>query len=991
MKVELRHCGVGGALRAAAAVLLTVLSSAVAAAPEAPPAEAPAADIYVHEDAVVTGKVMHTFTLEGETVNIIVGDFQLSVGKRTLSGRDAVMWIKERKLGPQALHDIQIYIEGKVRIVEADGTATSDERALVTLRQQGELRAKVDRYGEERLENLPVYHRALEERRQATSRPAPKLPPVVVIKRTTAQAKSGTQPAAKSEKPKEIEYQPVSFQAEEFESEEIADPMDPQHKLRVTIARGNVYLSQGDPDRDRFMEMRAASAVVYTSPEGARGQDVLGRIIGVYLEGDVVLRRGQRTVTGSRLFYDFQTGRALILESVMRMVQEPRDLPIYIRSREARQLSTREGAAGKLGDKWEFTDALVTTSDLYTPSYSIAAKRVYLQDTTPYDDEGNAVGPDSYRAKLLSSAFKLGAVPVLWSPYTLVEGERGHTALRSATFGHQGDFGWGVSTTWYLFRLLGVPTPPGVKGTLDLDVWQRGFLIGPKISYAKENYSGYVLGSYVRDNKSQDTFGTERQDVAAPGNRGRALLRHKQFLPQDWEMQVEASYLSDRNFLEQFYPDEYWTGKEQETLIYGKKQKDNWAFTALGKWRINDFLTQTEAYPDLAGHLIGQSLWQDRLTLYSEAHAGAVRYRPDSDSPETSSTGTGGDGTDGTGTDGVGGGTAVKGSKTTGRADTRQEIDVPLIMGPVKLLPFGVGRLSYWSDTPDESSQGRAWGEAGFTATTHIWRVYDQVENRLWDLHQIKHIMTPYGGLFVAGSSVESSELFPFSPDIERYVRNLSGGAIGLLNILQTKRGKPGALLPADWLRFDLYGAFFDDREKSGLPADGRYFWYRPEYSLPRDSVNANLEWLISDALTVLGDLNYDTQSGGLGRGDVGIAIVRDPRLRYYIGTRYIRDLNSNVGTFGFNYEINRKYTLSVFEQYDFKFDNGVNLDTSITLVRKFSRFYVGFTFIYDRSRSDVGLALSIWPEGIPEAKFLTPRMTMANTLTRSSDSSSSE
>ena len=91
----------------------------------------------------------------------------------------------------------------------------------------------------------------------------------------------------------------------------------------------------------------------------------------------------------------------MICQPVFRTIQEQRDIPVYIRAREARQLAARAVPKGPAlrGYQWTFRDALVTTSDFYTPEYHIAAKRVYLEDTTPYDEKGGRTGYEPLRRR----------------------------------------------------------------------------------------------------------------------------------------------------------------------------------------------------------------------------------------------------------------------------------------------------------------------------------------------------------------------------------------------------------------------------------------------------------------------------------------------------------------------------------------------------------------------------------------------------------------
>ena len=913
---------------------------------------------YLQADTLLSGKEMHTFTTNGETGNVVLGDFSLSVGDRTISARDAVVWMKETRLGDQVLREIDVYAEGnsqhKAKVVEPDGTTTTDRVIYVSFRQRGVFRARVGRHGQQDIRSLPIFGRALAMRATLAS-PADVEAPTDADRPAVLPTPVTTRTPATTSTPALRQYQPVAFRADTVKVRMIDDPRDPDTKLRITIATGSVYLSQGSADSDLFMEMQADSAVIYTGPRTNADGETSEEIIGAYLEGNVVMRRGERTIRGKRLFYDFRSGRAIILQPVLRTVQEQRKIPVYIRAREGRQTAAWADPKNEdlriRGYKWKFRNAIVTTSDFHTPQYHIGAWRAYLEDATLYDEKDSRISERRWRSKLVGTTLNIRSVPVFWWPYTTGNAEEGHTAVRKAQIGRHGRYGFGGETEWYLFRLLGVPKPDGFKGQLDANWYERGFILGTTVKYDRPHYSGYAKAYGVFDQDAEDDFGTDREDIPAPRQRGRLLWRHKQFLPRAWQLQLEASYLCDENFLEEFFPREFHVGKPQETLLYAKKQHDNMALTILGQWRINDFLTQTEAYPDVAGYIIGQSLWNDRLTLHSEGRVGMVRYRP-ADS------------------------LAVASSPPVARADLREELNVPFALGPVKFLPFITGRATYWEDTPGDGGLFRPWGQVGINATTHFWRINKNVQSRLWDLHQIRHIITPYGRVFTSYTDVRPQRVYPFGPEVELHIRQLDGGTVGVRQLWQTKRGAAGERQSVDWLRWDISGSVFNN-DKTNLPSDGRYFFYRPEHSLSRNAINTDVAWHVSDSTTILADANYDVDTGGLGRGNIGVAVSRDPRLRYYLGIRAIRDLDSAVGTFGMKYKLNRKYTLNFFEQYDFDFDGGENQATSLSIVRKFPRLYMAFTFVFDRTQNDVGLFVTVWPEGIEEIRIGGTRVSL--------------
>ncbi len=939
------------------AILATAMALLVGAGAFAQTAQQGPAVNYIPEDARISGKVVRLFTEGSEQTAVVLGDFNLTMGKHHVRGRDAVLWIGESKVGNATFRNITIYIEGGAQIIEPTGATTNDRTMLVTLHQQGELLVSGASVDEKPLSDFPLYKSAMAARKAEAERivaSADGSKAAVATGPTTRAATTG--PAMKVavvEKPKPI--RPVTFEAKQGGTSEV------RGARRITIAR-EVYLGIGVPEYHNSMEITCQSAVLFSerrppkdatvpwSPRfGGAGTNLPGSkdmketLVGAYLEGDVIIRSGERVIRSPAAYYDFMTDRAIIVEPVVRTVQEQRNIPIYVRAEEARGLSARE---------MQFRNAQISSSDLYTPSYSVGAKTMKLTNTTPYDEEGVKVGPQGWRADMEDVTLNVENVPFFWIPKAGGDLEQESTALRTINIGSHGAMGSGVSSQWHLFRLLGLVPPSGFDARLELDYYSRGPMIGSTVKYDRDTYSGYA-SAYGMINNGEDQFGDDRQNIAAPSTRGRVMARHKQILPQDWEIQFEVSYLSDVNYLEEFFPDEYYTGKEQETLIYAKQQRDNWAFTALMQYRLNSFQTQTESAPDLGFDLVGQPLADGAMTFFSNSRAGLKRFVPGNDDANYTHE-----------------------SDWMGRLDSRNEVDAPIKLGPVNLVPYAVGRGSYWGDSVPGGSDSRLFGQAGVKASTSLWRTYKDVSNRMLDVNGLKHVITPEAVAFISGASGNGDDpnnLYPMDPDVEQHVNKLSGGAIGVTQRLLTKRGPEGERQQADWMRLKVMGGYYD-KQVDPPQSDGRFFWYSPESSIARNFINTEYTWNISDATVFMADMNYDVQTGTVGRSDIGIAVTRDPRLRYYLGWRKIREINSSVITAGADYQINRKYSISMFEQYDMDYDNGRNLGTSITLTRKLERWYVALTVLLNQRDStggtSTGVMLSVWPEGVPEFRI---------------------
>ena len=968
----------------------------------------------------ITGREIHTFEDQGEQVSVVLGDFHLTLGEREISGRDAVLWLTTHTTGTIRQNVIHVYVEGDAQIIEPDGTVTGDPRIYLELKTTGRVTAHPLQQSTRPLRDFPLYRRAQDARRRAQEgpdeaaeasaarrsaeqlpelifsdqpptrsidAPAPRQPgdartsalPFEIIDVDTGADASPDRTAVRGPEtpdaiptpgaaaPRARTMAPVSFYAEEVHSEY-------RNGRRITIARGNVYLSQGTPDSDNALELRAQEAVIFSEVLGADGEPVPPKpslapasveltpdrenIVGVYLEGDVIMARGERYMRGPDAYYDFTTDRAIMTNGVFRTVQEQRNVPIVLRFTEGRMLSARE--------LW-FRDAMVSTSEFHTPTYHFAASRVYMMDMTAYDERGVRLTQRHWLADMHHVTTNVRGVPVWYSPRLRSDFEQGHSALRSLKVGWAAEFGPEIESEWHLFRLLGLVKPEGYNAILHLD-YKRGPTVGVEADYDRENYSGYAILWGMLDQEQEDEFGRTARNIDAPRDRGRILWRHKQFLPRDWQMQFELSYLCDRNYLRQFFGSEFYSGKPQETLMYAKKQRDNWAVDVLLQSRINRFLTQTESAPDVGVRIIGEPLLNETLTFFGEGRLGAVRWRP---------------------------GSLTAGQKLTYRrmglaipedsdwmlrGDVRAEVDMPLHFGPINVTPFIAVRGDVWTDAPAGGDHERLYTQAGIRANTHIWRVYNNVRSRLFDVNRIKHIITPEVAFFVAGTGgVSPDDLYPLSPAIEEHITRLSGGLFGVRQRLQTRRGDPDNERTVDWMRLDVLAGVFDANENYRPPADGRYFQSRPEYSLGSNFIYVDYTWHISDATTLLADLNYDIDDKTIGRASVGLNVERTPRLSYFVGLRTINELQSAVGTYALRYQISRKYSVSFVEQYDFDYDGGTNLNTEVTIMRKFPRWYAGFTFGYDARYDDFTIMLNLWPQGLPEAAFRSQAFRVRN------------
>ena len=895
--------------------------------------------------------------------------FSMSIGANRFSSDRAVVWLESvrtefgghGRIGYKA----RVYLKGSVSAEKTEGAKTT-EMSQTTIEDGSAMVVRFDVSGEvfvtaEKREvadprGLELYQKALAAvagEKLVVEKPAPEVQP--------------EKPAEAAAKPEEKKLQfrypiniaPAGEVEPKMESAEV-------NGVDATIVIGRFYLWQKQDEKGGLLELQADSAVIFSSTrathsatEETKAKDILakGAVSGIYLAGDVVMTEGQRTIRADELYYDFERKRAIAINAVMRTFAVSEGIPIYVRAAQLRQLAENKFAADNI---------TLTSSEFYLPQISFNASKVIITDTTNTDQQKGAVPKSSYDAQMRDVRLKMYDRTIFYWPFVRSNLQRPDIPIKSISAGYDRTWGAMLQTRWYLARLLGLQEAEGTESTFALDYYSmHGVGSGIEIDYERENYFGRILG-YVIDDRGEDRLGRDesRKNLEPPNKlRGRFLWQHRQFLPYNWQLTTEIGYLSDENFLESYYRNEFNLGKEQETIVHLKRIEDNWGLAFLGKWRINDFVDQLEELPSAEFHWTGQSLLDDRLTFYSDSQLSRFRQRLASDSPSVS-----------------------QDFFTFG--STRNEVDMPIALGKMKLVPFIAGTAAYEDGSGfrtdiDGSTEEREdnvfLGETGVRASLQpYWKVFPDVKSRLWDLNQLRHIISPY---FAAVGFAESD------PVIEQR----DAVNVGISQRLQTRRGPGIKERTVDWMRLDTDITWVNDSGDASTGPD-RFIWNKPFiplvnslstvvpqqdrrgsniFGLRRNSFCADYIWRLSDTLAVLSDMNFDMQSGVVQQFNVGLSHLRWPNLSYYIGSRYLRrvevldEKGSNAFTFAVTYVIDPRYTV-VFSQ-EFDFDYGANVRSDITLIRRYHRIYWGITYSADESLDNRAIVFSLWPEGVPE------------------------
>ncbi|MEJ5259130.1 MAG: hypothetical protein WHS88_02965 [Anaerohalosphaeraceae bacterium] len=850
-------------------------------------------------------------------------------------------------------------------------------QVFVTVREEETLR-------QEELESDPLYQRALDTFGRIRQGPVPPLtayvprmedrflPPHSPAVRKSAAAAQTRLAQSSSTAPKEkkpaVSY-PIHINALWEPAPEIEIRTLPDGRKAATIS-GRFYLWQKRDEEGTLLEFLADSAVVYyggdsltqTRPGPGGNEIASGTIEGVYLAGNIVMTEGEMTIRADEIYYDFQRQQALVVGAELRTFSPTRAIPIYIRAETLRRINETTFE----GEQVELTD-----SEFYLPQISVRAARMILMTGEQLEERARTRASGSRPEAVFEDvSFRYGPATIWKWPAFQTNFARPAFPLSRLRVGNDNEFGTAVETRWNLANLFGKAQAEGTDAELALDYFSdRGVGAGIESEYKHPDSFGELLG-YVMTYRGTDDlgrYGSERRNVDPEQDvRGRFSWRHRTYLPEDWQLTLEVGYLSDRYFQEWMYRGEYYTDKPQETLVHLKRLKDNWAFSILGKTRINDFETTIEELPTVEYHLKGASFWDHRLTFYSDTQVGRLRNRFDEDLvlPPTK-------------------------EDFYTLAYTRNEVDWPLMLGTIKAVPYAAVTFAYedhgefnldLDGTPVSPEDTPVLGEYGVRMSTMFWKTDPSVQSRLWNLNGIRHLVKPH---------FEAALFEDNSPAVE--MRNMYN--VGLSQRWQTRRGPEGRQEIVDWLRWDLDATWVKNPAEEDIDPLGRYgpagFLFNdpsiplrtrranPFFGLVRNTLRSDVEWKVSETTAVLSDQNYDIDSGQIQQADIGISRYVYPDLSYYIGSRYLRPVRVDIPSKGIHeegshslvaaltYSLGTRYTAVVAQEYNFEY--GKTVRSELTLIRHYHRLFYGLSFSLDESLDRRMVSLSIWPQGVRE------------------------
>ena len=969
---------------------------------------------------VVAAQHTTTWQNNGGTLHLLAtGHVRIDVGYRRLSANHAAIWLYPQGQGQSGYYKVQIYLAGQVVIREGTTNAavSTANEMLVTTRITARVRLSGPPPMARNESKNAIVIRGRRLIREMASAPQAQMAipnieisptelalrngwfasgsrvPVAPIPVAPAKATSLLKPKLAKAAAPTLPTPAVMATGNIITEQVIGDQ-------RVTVAKGEFFLFRQLPGHNA-LELRANNAVMFSpvargsaaSPKATALETtpIARKVQGVYLDGDVTVTYGDQTLHANEVYYDFTTNRAILLNAVLSSQDIQANSPLYMRAKEIIQLAQGQ---------FEAKSVKLSTDEFYQPHYYIGASAMTVRSVSAPAPPGTKPKTAYYAFTSTNTTANFLGVPFFYWPYVSGTTQQSPSPLKSASVGNSSIFGATVQTDWNLLELMGISPPGGVVADLNINEYSsRGPATGVNARYNLDGMHGVVNSALMYDTGT-DQLGANRDNLPVTRHtRGYISMRHMQQLSDQWTVAVEGSYVSDPNYLEQYFQNTYATAPEQQTSVYLKQQHDTEAFTALGKWNLTGFITNADLenneysvqrYPEAHYYREGDKIL-GLFTYFSDSSGGIINDQfsnttsgvrglelnfPGLNPNETFSQYYLGNGWT---------------NQPVARLDSRQEIDFPLAVGPVQFDPFVSGRLTYWDTSfPVVNNQlgggtTRAWGTVGFRSSTTFSKVYPNVKSDLLDVDQLRHIIEPQVSMFATGANVQQGYLQPFDRNVEG-ITDASGAEFALRQTLQTKRGRKGHRQIVDWITFNVAADVFWNHHLSGPfnpnnpqyagapfstsdfgnPLIGYYDWSRPELSQIADSINANFSWRIGANVEFLADESWNIDLQQLEELDSGVEVNQSPNLSYFLGNRYIRAVDSDLWTAAISYKLTRKYTIAASESYDFALNH--NVMTDFTLVREIPRFYVGITLAYNADTASTAAMVSLWPAGFPQA-----------------------
>jgi hypothetical protein len=748
-----------------------------------------------------------------------------------------------------------------------------------------------------------------------------------------------------------------------------------------------------------------------TTAEGSPGHGIEVFLCGnvvvrMEVKQDILLTTGKpnqwRVIRAEKVYYDTNSHRAIAHGADMEFTREGYVNTAHVASPEILQLSSTEYTA---------FEAVLSASRLPSdPGFGIRMKRVEIYQEpeelrrtifgTPFRkrETGETIQSKPEIIEATDMNAELVGVPIGYWPYMRTDVNDPFGPFEGISIAQSNMFGTQVYTNWDVLKLIGLTPLKNEKWTLLGDyLSRRGPAIGTNYSLIQDTFMGMdapyqtqVKGYMIYDQGTDILAGNRENEFQPPQMRGRFLFRHQQEF-EDLTLQAQVAYLSDHNFLEEYYKFEHDSGPNQETFLWLRYQQGNAVGTLLAEPPLaRPWVNEANWMPRADGYLLGQSLF-DTFTYHTWGSIGYAdlrtwrplisQYPPPSEFPTAFAY------------------PPAERGVSTARFDWMQQLSMPFDVGPVRVVPYGNLDLAYYTQDNNGNGMGRLYGGGGVRASMPLSKLYGDVESELFNLNGLYHKNLFSVNYYVAGSTASLlstpqldrlnddatqqayEDIIPWEPTFPQLGSNGNGYALAAgsyyqynprlyalrrlvdsnpdnLDAIQeveldwrqrwqTKRGYPGMEHTVDWLTIDMSTSIFPAPNRDNF---GSTFGF----------IEGNMVWNVGDRNGLYANAWVDPFAFGTRYWEVGTFFYRDDRTSMALSYKHVDPLQSRLVSASANYVFSPKYAMTAIATYDFGYQSSITNSLLFTRVGTDMAITVGFT--YNSLIKNFSLVLEVVP-----------------------------
>jgi lipopolysaccharide export system protein LptA len=730
----------------------------------------------------------------------------------------------------------------------------------------------------------------------------------------------------------------------------------------------------------------------------------------IYLEGNIVYRDGPRLIEADKMYYDAKNKVAYILNGHL-------SAPIDMSDKVNGAVRLKAEILRQMGDGlFTAKNAMITTSQLGEPTYSLRSRSLTFdrQNTRQVIvAENNTVAVRN--------------MPVFYWPWMAADLGEPTLYIKNFSYSRSGRNGHTVNTRWNPFQILNCRRPEWIDGDVNVSyMTKRGLGYGAdfQYDYAASHTTIFrpsaadiqVKGDFFfwgLNDRGTDQLGGVREDVQFPHDyRYRLHWVHEYLMPArdftaPFQLRAEIGKVSDRNFMPGFF-DSVWHTEENATTALSLNNflfplPANQSLKLSAEYSLDNCYSNANWLPRLDHFIVGQPLLNDYFTWYGHTRVGLMNYNTAStpfdvqnDVPyfrylpwETQ----------------TGNNTAPL-DETGLVFSTRHELDYPVSIGALKVIPFVLGDFSLWGNDRSGKAVNRLYGQGGVRLHLPFWKVQPNISSRRWYLNGLAHKID-FDAEYWYAQANESMENLILTDPIDnwsiddfrrryavtnsffgangtyippqfdpRYYALRSGIAsnvtagnmeiaddmsllrLGMTHRFQTKRGSVGNRHIMDWITASTHVNFYPESDQNFGKGIGLWDY--------------NVLWHVGDRFSVFSEGLYDFFDSGQSITRIGSVWNRPERgsvsvsLDQFSGAVERTYLTMNIG-----YTMNEKYAMTYMTSFDIK-DRWKSMGHNFMFARTGESFRLLMGVVYSEALSDWSLSFGLEPVFLRKSKMQT-------------------